>query len=221
MSTYGCQQVHSVTMATPTTSRQRYARGEGERLRDDLLASAADLMAEHGNVAQVSLRKVAGRAGVSPTAVYRHFDDHTELLRESVLFCWMNFRDVLQEAKESSDDPFVALRNAGDAYVRFAMESPGQYRVMFSNTIDVDLVSSNEGRGIKVGFSAFEILIDLVSAILVARGDDRDAFYVAVQVHTWIHGIVHLCGNHPDIPWPPVSSLLDGLVEALDLTAAS
>jgi len=218
MSTYDCQQLHSVTMATPTTARQRYARGEGERLRVDLLESAADLMAEHGNVAQVSLRKVAGRAGVSPTAVYRHFDDHTELLRESVLFCWTNFRNVLQEAKDSSDDPFVALRNAGDAYVRFAMESPGQYRVMFSNTIDVGLVSSDLGNS--AGFSAFEILIDLVSAVLVARGDDRDAFFVAVQVHTWIHGIVHLCGNHPDIPWPPVSELLDGLVETLRLDAA-
>ena len=219
MSTYDCQQLDSVTMATPTTARQRYARGEGERLRVDLLESAADLMAEHGNVAQVSLRKVAGRAGVSPTAVYRHFDDYTELLRESVLFCWTNFRNVLQDAKDSSDDPFVALRNAGDTYVRFAMESPGQYRVMFSNTIDVGLVSSGGELAVDPGMSAFEILIDLVSAVLDARGDDRDAFYVAVQVHTWIHGIVHLCGNHPDMPWPPVSALLDGLVETLDLAA--
>ena len=224
-------------MATVTperTSRQRYARGEGDRLRTDLLEAAADLMAIHGSVEGISLRAVARRTGVSPTAVYRHFDDHTELLRESVHYCWEHFRHVMQEASDSSSDPFEAFHASGRAYVRFAMENPGQYRVMFSNTIDVGVAHDEieaasmdpapdraDPTADQVALSAFQLLVELVGAMLEARRDDRDPFFVAVQVHTWIHGMVDLCANHPDARWPPVETLLAGLDTALDLTPPS
>jgi AcrR family transcriptional regulator len=215
----------SSTTARPT-ARRRYARGEGDRLRVDLLEAAADLMAVHGTVEGISLRAVARRTGVSPTAVYRHFDDHTELLAESVRYCWEHFRDVMQEASDSSEDPFEAFHASGQAYVRFAMENPGQYRVMFSNTIDVPLDQEDIDAASmapaaatdQVAMSAFQLLVELVQAMLAVRGDGRDPFFVAVQVHTWIHGMVDLCANHPDAPWPPIAELLDGIDVALDLT---
>lgn len=214
----------STTTATPHTERQRNARGQGDRLRVDLLDAAADLMAEHGTIDGISLRAVARRAGVSPTAVYRHFDDHLDLLRESVAQCWRNFYDVMVEARDSSVDPYDSFRAAGDAYIRFAMEHQGQYRVLFSNRIhldmsEVDFPNSFEApdENLDAGYSAFQVLIGLVSEILERNDDDRDPFFVAVQVHTWIHGIVDLLGCHPDVPWPSAESMLDGLSSALRL----
>jgi len=218
----------SPSASTPAHAapRQRYARGEGDRLRIDLLHAAAELMATHGTLEGISLRAVARAAGVSPTAVYRHFDDHVALLRESVALCWSNFYAVLRAAHDSSDDPFVAFKNAGQAYVRFAMDHQGQYRVLFSNTIDLDMSADDLHGSLaqaatgtnSAGMSAFQILVDLVANMLRARVDERDPFFVAVQVHTWMHGIVDLCGNHPDSPWPPIDVLLDGLADALRLT---
>ncbi len=211
--------------STATVPRQRYARGEGDKLRTDLLHAAAELMATHGTLDGISLRAVAREAGVSPTAVYRHFDDHLTLLRESVAQCWANFYGVLRDARDSSDDPFEAFHAAGQAYVRFAMEHRGQYRVLFANTIDLDMSKDEINRLIEVpegtndaGMSAFQLLVDLVADMLAVRDDDRDPFFVAVQVHTWIHGIVHLCGGHPDAPWPDIDVQLAGLSEALRLT---
>jgi AcrR family transcriptional regulator len=220
-----------VTMATPsidsghaTAERRRYARGEGDRLRTDLLDAAVELMAQHGTIDGISLRAVARRAGVSPTAVYRHFDDHLDLLRESVAECWRHFYEIMAAAAESSDNPFDAFRAAGDAYVRFAMEHQGQYRILFSNRIHLDMTdvglpdSMSPPDGVSdAGISAFQVLVELVEAILVRNGDDRDAFFVAVQVHTWIHGMVDLMGCHPDAQWPAIESLLDGLSTALAL----
>lgn len=198
--------------ATPQGApRQRYARGEGDRLRQDLLESAADLMAKHGDIDGISLRAVARDAGVSATAVYRHFDDHLDLLRESVEYCWGHFRSTLSAASESSDDPFVRFRAMGDAYVQFALEHPGQYRVLFSNKIDLGV------EGGPVGISAFHLLVDNVADMLRVLDDDRDPFFVAVQVHTWMHGIVDLVGCHPAMAWPPTERLLDGLGKALGL----
>jgi AcrR family transcriptional regulator len=200
-----------VTVATPTVPRQRAARGEGERLRTDLLAAAADLIAEHGEMEAVSLRAVARRAGVSPTAVYRHFDDHVDLLRDTVDHCWTTFYEQLREAHDRTDDPFLAFQAMGDAYVAYAMEHTGQYRVLFSDKVDL---GDGDSPG---GLAAFQLLVDVVTRILDALGDRRGPFFVAVQVHTWIHGIVDLCGSHPDMPWPETTQLLDGLSDALRL----
>jgi len=56
-----------------------------------------------------------------------------------------------------------------------------------------------------------------VTAMLVAHDDDRDPWFVAAQLQTWIHGVVDLCGSHPDMDWPDTGTLLDGLQEALGL----
>ncbi|MGA9275368.1 TetR/AcrR family transcriptional regulator [Ilumatobacter sp.] len=216
-----------MSTARSTGSRQRNARGEGDRLRVDLLDAAAELMAEHGTIDGISLRAVARRAGVSPTAVYRHFDDHLALLRESVAQCWRNFYDVMVEARDSSSDPYVAFDAAGTAYVRFAMEHQGQYRVLFSNRIQLDMSDLEVPNSIEpsvgdldAGFSAFQILVQLVTAILDHRSDDRDPYFVAIQVHTWIHGMVDIVGCHPDERWPAMDTMLNGLSTALDLERA-
>lgn len=202
-----------VTVATPTVPRRRSPRGEGDTLRTDLVAAAADLIAEHGEMEAVSLRAVARRAGVSPTAVYRHFDDHVELLRGTVDHCWSTFYEQLLHADDSSDDPFVAFRAMGDAYVAHALDHPGQYRVLFSDKVDL-----GDGKS-PGGLAAFQLLVDAVARMLDALDDPRDPFFVAVQVHTWIHGIVDLCGSHPDMTWPETPQLLDGLSTALRLDA--
>ena len=200
-----------VTVATPTVPRRRSPRGEGDTLRTDLVEAAADLIAEHGEMEAVSLRAVARRAGVSPTAVYRHFDDHVELLRGTVEHCWSTFFDQLGTAYASSDDPFTAFRAMGDAYVAYALEHPGQYRVLFSDKVDL---GDGDSPG---GLAAFQLLVDAVGRMLHELDDSRDPFFVAVQVHTWIHGIVDLCGSHPSMPWPGTADLLDGLSAALGL----
>ncbi|MEL6891265.1 MAG: TetR/AcrR family transcriptional regulator [Actinomycetota bacterium] len=198
-----------------TQTRERYARGEGDRLRVDLLDAAAELMAEHGSIEGISLRAVARRAGVSPTAVYRHFDDHVDLLQDSVTHCWTNFRSALASSIDPDLDPFVNFERMGRAYIAFALDHPGQYRVMFSNRIAPggDLES--------VGSSAFQMLVDHVKTMLDTRSDTRDPFFVAVQVHTWIHGIVDLISSHPGLAWPSVDELLDGLEHALALAPPS
>jgi len=197
--------------ARTSPHRQRYARGEGDKLRVDLLDAAAELIATHDSIESISLRAVARRAGVSPTAVYRHFDDHLDLLRQAVDHCWSNFRDTMRAGRDSSDDPFVAFRQTGDNYVDFALNHRGQYRVLFSNRIDLGVDNGTSA------IEAFDILVELISAILTTNGDTREPYDVAIQTHTWIHGMVDLISGNPDWAWPDTSTMLDGLGIALRL----
>jgi AcrR family transcriptional regulator len=180
--------------------------------REALLDAAAELIAEHRSVDQVSLRAVAGRAGVSPMAVYNHFTDRGALLDAAVDRCWSEFQGAIARAIEGEDDPYLRLRAAGDAYVRFALDHPGRYRVMFSTS------ALRPAAGPPVGLSAFDQLVTMVAAVLDANGDDRDPVFVAAEVHTWIHGIVDLVACNPEGPWPSVDALREDLALRLGLT---
>lgn len=200
--------------ATRTSPRARNPRGEGARLRTELLDAAAELMAQHGSIDKVSVRAVAAAAGVSPTAVYRHFDDHLDLLWSAVQYCFDEFGTTMLAAHASTDDVYERLRRSGEAYVAFAMEETGKYRVMFSNRVALPEAAPSDA----VGRNTFDLLVSIVADILDDRGDDRDPHFVAVQVWTWIHGIVDLVGNHKELDmWPDAQELIDDLMVRLEL----
>jgi len=194
-------------------TRERNPRGQGERLRSELVGAAVDLIAENRSIEGVSLRGAAKRAGVSPMAVYNHFADKDALVEAAIRQCWDEFQAAIGEALEL-EDPVAKLRAAGEAYVRFARDNPGKYVVMFTATaLPAELIG--------IGLSSFDVLVEMVADILQANGDDRDPRFVAAQVHTWIHGIVLLDGCVPDLEdWPSTDTLLDDLMLRLGLTRA-
>ena len=173
-------------------------------------------MAAHGSIDKVSVRAVAAAAGVSPTAVYRHFENHTDLLWAAVQYCFDEFARTMTEAAAASTDVYERLRLSGRAYVRFALGERGKYRVMFSNRVPLP------EREDPVGMHAFDDLVDKVRAILDDRSDGRDPEFVSVQIWSWIHGMVDLVGNHPELDkWPDVEVLLDEMQQRLDLVPPS
>ncbi len=201
-----------MAQTTSRPSRARNPRGEGGRLRTDLLDAAAELMARHGSIDRVSVRAVAAQVGVSPTAVYRHFENHADLLWAAVNHCFEEFAAAMLEARTVSDDVFEQFEASGRAYVRFATEHTGKYRVMFSNRVELP------PREEPAGVHAFHNLVDLMADVLRALDDDRDPRFVAVQVWTWIHGMVDLICNHTEFDWwPEIDELLDELRTRLEL----
>jgi AcrR family transcriptional regulator len=153
-------------------TRARNPRGEGERLRAELLEATVDLIAETGSIDDVSLRAAAKRAGVSPTAVYQHFEDRDALVEAAVVSCWHDFRTAFLQALEQPD-PFSRLRAGGALYVQFALEHPRQYAVMITETDRLPGATP-------IGLETFEGLVVMVKEILDANGDDRDPTFVAI-----------------------------------------
>ena len=61
--------------------RTRNRWGEGERLRGEILAAAARLLAELGGEDGLTIRGVARAVGIAPASIYQHFADRAELVR--------------------------------------------------------------------------------------------------------------------------------------------
>jgi AcrR family transcriptional regulator len=109
--------------------RRRARRGEGERLRDEILVAARELLAETEDADAVSVRSVAERVGVSTPSIYLHFSDKAALLDAVCEAVFADLDTIMEEAAAQTDDPFDGLRVRGLAYARFAIENPEQYRL--------------------------------------------------------------------------------------------
>lgn len=100
-------------------------------LRRALLAAATRVAEEHG-IEAVTLREVARQAGVSHNAPYHHFIDKGDLIAALVTEYFTQLAAALQHAQDTTPgtalDRFLA---SGLAYVRFALERPAAFRLMY------------------------------------------------------------------------------------------
>lgn len=102
-------------------------------LRNALVGAAAEL-AETGGPEAVTVRAAARRVGVTPTAAYRHFANHDQLLHAAHERAQQNLLDSISEtlaALEPDAHPISRLDAAGRGYITFALREPGLFRTAF------------------------------------------------------------------------------------------
>jgi AcrR family transcriptional regulator len=100
-------------------------------LRAALVKATLRAIAEDGPEG-FTLRDVARRAGVSPAAPYRHFQDKDELLAAVAGECADQLGATVQAAlAEACDDPLDQFRHVGIACVQFAAAHPEHFRALY------------------------------------------------------------------------------------------
>ncbi|HJW41594.1 MAG TPA: TetR/AcrR family transcriptional regulator [Rhizomicrobium sp.] len=99
-------------------------------LRNALLESARKILEEE-TLAQLSLRAVARRAGVSHAAPYRHFPNHESLLVELAKEGFVELRNELRDSVNSGDAESDRIAKIGAAYMRFVVRRPELTSLMF------------------------------------------------------------------------------------------
>ena len=129
---------------------------------------------------------------------------------------------LLVGAAGEADDPFEALRRFCLAYVRFAEERSGHYRVLFSAAAPAGVTDDPASHP---GAPTFLALVELVQACLDAGAEPqpgRDSWFLALQIWLSGHGLVDLrIGQRFPFPWPPGETLLDAVLADLRLSRSS
>jgi AcrR family transcriptional regulator len=157
------------------------------------------------------LRTLAGEIGIAAPSIYRHFPDKAALLVAVAEAEFEAFHAVLVESSAAGgDDPFERLRSAGRGYLRFAAERPAHYRILFGG---VGLPCGREPSEYlqESGRTSFDTLVGLVQDCLDTRpvGAGIDAFAVATEIWTMMHGLVDLPFGNPTFPWPDRQGIAD------------
>jgi AcrR family transcriptional regulator len=123
-----------------TASKQRIGKAAGVRgagaayhhgdLQEALLR-AAETVLERDGLQGLTLRAVARQAGVSHAAPTHHFGDLAGLVSELAAVGFRRFHATMTAASASGATPAESALARARAYLAYARERPGMYRLMF------------------------------------------------------------------------------------------
>ena len=195
---------------TQHPARKPYRRGEGGKLRADILAAAAALIEETGSEQSVTLREVARRIGIAAPSIYEHFPRREAIVYAVIDDLASQLRAAVEQALDSQPGPLGRLRASCAAYLRFADQRPGQYRVLLSR--HQHLGDRPPGRA-AIRAEAFDLLVtalcDCASAGQIATDDPRAD---AVTIWAALHGYATLRASLPLFDWPAPQAALDRIL---------
>ena len=136
------------------------------------LLRAAGRTLEKRGIAALSLRETARRAGVSHNAPYRHFPDREALLAALAAEGFAMLGERLRGKPG---------REMGEAYVRFALEQPQRFRLMFGGVLPLGRYPELSG----AAKAAYQALVN-------AFKDLPRPELAAAAAWSLVHGLSHL-----------------------------
>lgn len=185
-------------MVTVSTSKT-YHHGD---LRSALLDAGLRAL-ESTAIADLSLRQLARDAGVSATAVYRHFPDKAALL-QALADQGIEQMAAWQREAALAADPSNAFAATGRAYVRWALANPALFRLVF-------------GQGHEVGQTVFGENAPAQLLRGYAQGfTDDEAGLQRFMLQAWsvVHGLAMLM---LDGQLPADDAMIDRVIDAQTL----
>jgi AcrR family transcriptional regulator len=160
---------------------------------------------------QYSLRAVARRAGVSPTAPYRHFADRAALDSAVAIGGFEELREQLGQALEETD-PVASyvdvLATLGVAYVRFALRHPALFRLMFGEQYD-----DEDSDRVQASQQLHALLGEVLTRIL--PGPVPPGLATALWGLAHGHAFLHLDGKYRQEPEEEVAARVRTAVAAV------
>ncbi len=160
-----------------------------------------------------TLSEAAKQAGVTPAAVYRHFEGREDLIAEAARQGFAMFADLMQYAYDTGQPSALAAFEAtGRAYLAFARRHPGHYIAMFESGISVNrtpelAIAAKQARDVLEQAAS-----DLCEHIPPHKRPPASMF----SAHIWAlsHGVVELYArNNPGTasPFSPEDLLETGI----------
>jgi AcrR family transcriptional regulator len=191
--------------------RRRAPRGAGDLLREEILDAATELLLETGHAKAVSIRSVAERVRVTPPSIYLHFKDKEALLDAVCARYFEKLDEEMQRAANGQTTALDVLRAIGQAYVRFALQTPELYRI----------ATMSEGRpGSDVDVTLNSSAFAHMRAGVIAMMDEgiyvrHDPTRIALELWAAAHGVAALLIAKPHLPWGDVEAFTERVLKAV------
>ncbi len=181
-------------------------------LRQALVDAALRLVEVKGPTG-FTLSEAAKQAGVTPAAVYRHFDGREDLIAEAARQGYEIFADLMEYAYETGQPSDLASFEAtGRAYLAFARRYPGHYVAMFESGISIQRTPELA----LVAARAFAVLERAATRLSEHIAPDKRPPPQMFSAHIWAmsHGVVELFARGSPgtkSPFPPEDLLESGI----------
>ena len=197
--------------------RSRNARGEGEKLRGEIIDAAVKVLSALGPEDPFSLRSVAKMAKIAAPSVYIQFADRNLLLLavlEKLFAEQIDIRAAAEtDAAKAGGGAWERLLARSVASVRFGLEHPGHYKVLFEGRVVPRL---NDPRIASFGRPLLVRSIELIREIpSQPRRVSDDPERLSLLLWSGLHGVISLLINKPTLDWPPATELAEQITRSI------
>ncbi|MDP5216323.1 MULTISPECIES: TetR/AcrR family transcriptional regulator [Ruegeria] len=180
-------------------------------LKQALIEGALVLIEARGPTG-FTLSEAAKTAGVTPAAVYRHFEGREDLIAEAARQGFEMFADLMQFAYDKGQPSALAAFEAtGRAYLAFARKHPGHYIAMFESGISVNRTPALADAAAR----AKAVLEKAAQELSEHIPPEKRPPASMVSAHIWAmsHGVVELYARNTGTasPFPPEDLLESGV----------
>lgn len=181
-------------------------------LRSALIEAALTLIEDKGPTG-FTLSEAAKKAGVTPAAVYRHFEGREDLIAEAARQGYEIFGDLMEYAYDSGAPSALASFEAtGRAYLAFARRHPGHYVAMFESGISINRTPELNAAATRALGVLEKAAVELSKHIPPEKRPPPQMF----SAHIWAmsHGVVELFARGSPgtkSPFPPEDLLETGI----------
>ena len=168
--------------------KQGYHHGD---LRNAVVNEALKLLEQEGH-SEFSLRDLARRVGVSAAALYAHFADKSALRAAIATAGFIQLRQAVEAAFGEDNDPMGQFLHMGSAYVRFGIERPALYKLMFASE-DLPAKRAEYPELEAAAEDAFSLVTDMLERMQrrgLVRPGNPEADALSVWAH--VHGLTSL-----------------------------
>lgn len=195
--------------------RQRNRRGQGGRLREEIIHAATVLLERTGAEESVTLRAVAREVGITAPSIAPHFTDRAGIIDAVVGRELQVLYDLLLTAAKSTDDAVESLFAICGAYVRYGRAYPNRYRVLvgrrFLDVWEERDISMEQTAPLMA--AAIRLVSDTIQRCIdTGASSGTDAYTDTLVLWFSLHGLVIVPWAIPSVPWPDEEALLTACV---------
>ena len=205
--------------ATVPAGRKR--RGEGHTRREEILQAAKELFLEQG-YDSTTMRRIADRVGISAPAVYLYFKDKEALMLALCDQTFARLIEAVSDLERTVSDPLERVRRFGEAYARFGLDHPDEYRLIFLGANTPEVIRRTGHRApvtdpAQPGIGGALVFQRLVAFLVEVETSGVKLNYppdtCAELCWMGVHGLVSALILKPEFPWSDRDLLIKGMLD--------
>ena len=162
-------------------------------LRDEILQVSKDLLIKEG-FSKISMRRIAGRANITATSIYLHFDSKDDLLLTLIEESIKTLKQALLDAVNKEYGLIDQLKMLAETYINYALDHPQEYEIIYMvRPEEMPKYPKDKFRDVR---SAYELIASIISEREYNEYMEvEDSLISAYTFWAQLHGVVSVILN--------------------------
>lgn len=180
-------------------------------LRNEILQISKDLLIKEG-FSKISMRRIAGRANITATSIYLHFENKDDLLLTLIEESIKKLKHALQDAVDKEYGMIDQLKIFAETYINYALDHPQEYEIIYMvRPEEMPKYPKEKFRDVR---SAYELIADIISETDHNEYIEvEDSLISAYTFWAQLHGVVSVILNKRLDTRIPQSAFIDQSIE--------